>query len=108
MSCSICGAKGKKVVEIRPAVEWNKGEAVSLLVELINKESEKKDFIPLYLGDDLTDEDAFKTINQFDNGISIIVGENRIQSLARYFLESTAEVEEFLASLLIAVSSNCN
>jgi trehalose-phosphatase len=88
---------GKKVYEVRPAVAWDKGKAIALLVEKNRKP--KGEILPLFLGDDLTDEDGFKVINEY-GGISIFVGDETGDSAARYFLRSPAEVEELLGMLL--------
>ena len=89
--------RGKKVYEVRPAVAWDKGKAIALLLKKYKKGKEKA--LPIFLGDDLTDEDGFKVINKYD-GISIFVGEGAEDTAARYFLRSPAEVEEFLGMLL--------
>lgn len=54
--------RGKKVLEIRPSIKWNKGHAVEYLLETLGFTSseDKDDVVPLYIGDDKTDEDAFK------------------------------------------------
>lgn len=90
---------GKKVYEVRPAVEWDKGEAIALLIERFGKTKTKKELLPIYLGDDQTDEDGFKLIEKHD-GISIFVGMEAGNSAARYYLNSPAEVEEFLERLV--------
>ncbi len=89
---------GKKVYEIRPPVDWNKGKAVAWLTARLRDEIDGTQVMPLYLGDDLTDEDAFELINRED-GISIFVGEEDSTSVARYFLKSPDEVAEFLKML---------
>lgn len=50
---------GKKVFEIRPSIEWNKGDALNYLLEAFGFHNASKVF-PIYIGDDKTDEDAFK------------------------------------------------
>lgn len=95
---------GKKVFEIRPEIDWDKGKAVSLLIELLAKERDLKNLITLYLGDDRTDEDGFQAVNQTNNGISILVNEVPSESAANYFLESPKEVENFLTRLLVTSS----
>jgi trehalose 6-phosphate phosphatase len=89
---------GKKVYEIRPPVDWNKGKAVAWLMAKLREDIGKTQVMPIYLGDDLTDEDAFKLINR-DDGISVFVGDEDSTSEARYFLKSPEEVSEFLKML---------
>jgi trehalose 6-phosphate phosphatase len=54
--------------------------------------------VPIYLGDDTTDEDAFRAIR--DRGIGIIVGEVGRPTAAGYSLADPAEVGAFLRRLL--------
>ena len=48
-----------QVLEVRPVIDWNKGKAVEFLLESLGL-SESEDVLPIYVGDDKTDEDAFK------------------------------------------------
>ncbi len=89
---------GKKVYEVRPQVAWDKGRAISMLLAKYNKVDDWTT-IPIFLGDDLTDEDGFKVIHRH-RGISIFVGESESDSDAQYFLRSPSETEEFLRILL--------
>jgi len=89
---------GKKVYEVRPAVKWDKGEAIALLIDRYGKTKTKKELLPIFLGDDQTDEDGFRVIEKHD-GISVFVGEQTNNSAARYYLKSPAEVEQFLERL---------
>ncbi|KAJ1429499.1 Trehalose-phosphatase [Sesbania bispinosa] len=50
---------GKKVMEIRPDVNWDKGRALMYLLGTLGFDT-SNDVLPIYLGDDRTDEDAFK------------------------------------------------
>lgn len=88
---------GKKVVEVRPPGGWNKGDVVRMILERARSEHKDKDIAAVYVGDDLTDEDAFRVLS--DDGITVVVG-NRSGSLAKYRAEDTAEVYEFLVMLL--------
>jgi trehalose 6-phosphate phosphatase len=90
---------GKKVHEVRPAIPWHKGNAVQLIFDKAGHSRRKGEVLPIYLGDDLTDEDAFKSVNEL-NGISILVGEERQNSAAGYYLNSTSEVNTLFAELL--------
>lgn len=63
------------------------------------KYGKPKETLPIFLGDDLIDEDGFKVINKY-GGISVFVGEAVRISAAEYFLRSPAEVEDFLGMLV--------
>ena len=90
---------GKKVYEVRPPVDWDKGKAIDLLIAKYGKPKPKKEVLPVFLGDDITDEDGFRVIEKY-SGISIFVGEKPESSAASYYLKSPAEVEQFLSMLL--------
>jgi len=91
---------GKKVWEIQPRIDWNKGKAVLWLIEALGVD--EPDVVPFYFGDDVTDEDAFRALK--GRGIGIYVGhpddvEARRETVADYALHSTEEVGAFLDSL---------
>jgi trehalose-phosphatase len=90
--------QGKRVYEIRPPVDWDKGKAIAWLMAKFTEVRGRGGALPIYLGDDLTDEDGFKVIEKND-GISIFVGEGSLQSAAHYFLKSPEEVAQFLKML---------
>jgi trehalose-phosphatase len=85
---------GKKIVELRPNVDWDKGKAVLWLLEVLELGD---DVIPVYVGDDETDEDAFRALA--DRGIGVVVGEEHRPTWARYALADPGEVREFLDRL---------
>jgi len=85
---------GKKVLELRPNVEWDKGRALQMLLERIDRSGPH---VPLFVGDDETDEDAFRAVA--GSGIGICVGDPHVVSAAEYFLADTDEVAMFLGSL---------
>lgn len=87
--------QGKMVHEIRPLVDWDKGKAVSWLLERIEVNGTRKTVLPLYAGDDTTDEDGFRVVGGV-GGISIFVGDEHADSQAQYYLRSTDEVKELL------------
>jgi len=86
---------GKKVYELLPDIDWNKGKAMLWLLETLGLEG--RNALPIYIGDDRTDEDAFRSLEQW--GIGILVSEQSPPTAARYSLKNPAEVEEFLAAL---------
>ncbi|MFC1964441.1 trehalose-phosphatase [Chloroflexota bacterium] len=90
---------GKKVWEVRPPIDWHKGKAVETITKEIKAFLKIKQLLTIYLGDDTTDEDAFRIIHHPD-GWSIFVGGENPASNAEYFLNSTSEVMTFLSRLL--------
>lgn len=88
---------GKKVVEVRPDVDWQKGKAVEFLLENLSP----PDGTPIiYIGDDRTDEDAFIALRQRSAGEGVIVAESPpAHTAARAFLRSPEEVGELLGIL---------
>src|SRR5215467_2471205 len=83
---------GKKVYELLPRIEWDKGKAVIWLLEALGLEREN--VRPIYIGDDNTDEDAFRALKK--RGVGILVSEQSESTAARYSLRDPAEVERFL------------
>jgi len=73
--------------------------AVKLIIEKYGSKGKKDVFLPVYVGDDLTDEDAFKVIENYD-GVSVYVGGKNSQSIARYYLKTCKEVNKFMKELL--------
>ena len=88
---------GRKVIELRPDVDWDKG---STLRWILDRSAQPTPVLPLYVGDDLTDEDAFDALRS--DGIGIVVrhsedGDRR--TAARFALDSPEDVPEFLERL---------
>jgi alpha,alpha-trehalase len=86
---------GKKVFEFQPDIEWDKGRAVRWLLEALRLDIAKT--LPVYIGDDETDEDAFLALEQ--DGIGIAVQERPSATAARYRLRDPEEVKGFLEAL---------
>ncbi|MDI6727865.1 MAG: bifunctional alpha,alpha-trehalose-phosphate synthase (UDP-forming)/trehalose-phosphatase [Thermodesulfovibrionales bacterium] len=80
---------GKKVFEIRPVNIWNKGDAVSWIIENMGEGR-----FPVYIGDDTTDEDAYRILK--DRGLSISIGGS---ASADYYIQNQGEVRDFLMML---------
>ncbi len=87
---------GKKVFELRPAIDWDKGKAVEWILRALDLD--KSEIVPVYLGDDTTDEDAFKVVRE--RGVAILVAESARPSAADYRLKDTQEVKQFLELLM--------
>jgi trehalose-phosphatase len=92
--------KGKKVLEIRPNVPWDKGRAVLAALESARPPD---DPLAVYFGDDRTDEDAFNALRR--RGVTVRVGRSAA-SAAQYFVRSTGEVHRFLRDVA-AVAGGC-
>jgi len=88
---------GKKVYEMLPGVDWDKGKAVLWLLKTLGLERAKGR--PIYIGDDRTDEDAFRALEK--SGVGILVSEQPRSTAARYALKNPAEVERFLRELTL-------
>jgi trehalose-phosphatase len=90
---------GKKVYEVRPPVAWNKGKAVEWLVAAHGGDRSKGESWPIFLGDDLTDEDGFAAVKE-RQGLSVFVGDKAVASKADCYLPSPKEVGLFLRRLV--------
>jgi trehalose 6-phosphate phosphatase len=86
---------GKKVYELLPNIDWDKGKAVLWLLENLGLECAN----PIYIGDDRTDEDAFRALERC--GVGILVSEQPRPTAASYSLKDPAEVERFLRELAL-------
>jgi trehalose 6-phosphate phosphatase len=86
---------GKKVFELRPDLPWDKGKAVRWLLEIIDHGG--RGVLPVYLGDDVTDEDAFRELAGI--GFGVLVSEQARATAATHRLRDTDEVRRFLARL---------
>ncbi len=89
--------EGKKIVEIKPDIDWHKGKAVEWIMDALEL-SEKDDTIPMFIGDDITDEDAFKVLK--DKGLGIMVGSHGQKTYATYSLKNVFQVREFFNKLI--------
>lgn len=89
---------GKKVFQLQPAVDWDKGRAVLWLLEKLDLDH--ADVVPFYIGDDLTDEDAFKALA--GRGVGIVVGDETRPTAADYALADPNAVRHFLDTMIAA------
>ncbi|XP_044468806.1 trehalose-phosphate phosphatase A-like [Mangifera indica] len=90
---------GRKVLEVRPVINWDKGKAVMFLLESLGL-SNRDDVLPIYVGDDRTDEDAFTVLREGNRGYGILVSPVPKESKAFYSLRDPSEVMEFLKSVV--------
>jgi trehalose 6-phosphate phosphatase len=86
---------GKKVYELLPDIDWNKGKAMLWLLETLGLQD--RHALPIYIGDDHTDEDAFRALEK--RGAGILVSEHPQLTTASYWLNNPEEVEGFLQKI---------
>ncbi|XP_062234027.1 probable trehalose-phosphate phosphatase 4 isoform X3 [Phragmites australis] len=91
--------EGRKVLEIRPSIMWDKGRAVEFLLKSLAFD-DRGDVLPVYVGDDRTDEDAFKVLRKRVQGLGILVSKRPKETDASYSLKDPTEVMEFLHRLV--------
>lgn len=87
---------GKKVYELQPDVEWNKGKALWWIMDTLGLDLERDP--SLYIGDDTTDEDAFAAVMNKGVGIVVHRGTPKL-TFAHYLLSDTGQVQGFLEGL---------
>jgi alpha,alpha-trehalase len=87
---------GKKIIEIQPDIPWDKGRAIVWLLDRLGLNQPQ--ILPLYLGDDTTDEDAFRALKH--RGISIYVGTPDQPTQADYYLCDPDAAQQFFQRLL--------
>jgi trehalose-phosphatase len=88
--------EGNQVLQLRPALDWHQGRAAIWIMEALRMDPART--VPIYLGGDPTDEEAFRTLR--DTGVGIRVGGQGEPTQAVYRLEDIEQVEQLL---LIAV-----
>lgn len=87
---------GKKIYELQPDVAWNKGQALEWLMNKLGLNH--PEVVPLYIGDDITDEDALQVLE--GRGLGLVVGAEARDTYAEYRLKDPDEVKEFLQALI--------
>jgi alpha,alpha-trehalase len=95
---------GKKVFEIRPNINWNKGKALEYILDKLKEDN--CDYLPIYLGDDITDEDAFLAVK--DLGLGILVSEHPKISYATYRINNPQKTYELLKTILLVIRAQQN
>jgi trehalose 6-phosphate phosphatase len=91
---------GREVIELRPNIDWDKGKTLQWVLDYIRDNEGAGPLMPIYLGDDITDEDAFDAVD--DDGIAILVrhsDDGDRATAARYALDDPGRVREFTERL---------
>jgi trehalose 6-phosphate phosphatase len=87
--------KGSKVVEVRPAVAWNKGSAMLRIIESMRRQNESEIAV-CYIGDDATDESVFHTLT---DAVTVRVCQD-CRTAARFTVQDTDQVQDFLSRIV--------
>ena len=90
--------QGKRVLDVRPAAARDKGAALRFVMGALAKGTGDESRLAIYVGDDTTDEDAFREVNRTE-GVSVLVGPAERATEAQYRVESPDEVAAFLKRL---------
>lgn len=96
---------GREVIELRPDIDWDKGKTLRWVIDHLHAAGpeagpEAGPLVPIYLGDDITDEDAFDAVRR--DGVPIVVRHNDDgdrATAALFALDSPAQVAEFTERL---------
>ena len=89
----LCGAA---VFELLPGVAWTKGDAVLRIKAEVERQYRRAAWL-IYLGDDVTDENAFSAVGA--GGITIAVGDR--PATAAFRLPDPNAVDRFLRQLIL-------
>ncbi|KAL6846058.1 hypothetical protein ACP4OV_023506 [Aristida adscensionis] len=82
--------QGRMVFEVRPTIKWDKGKALEFLLDSLGF-ADCNNVLPVYIGDDRTDEDAFKVLRRRGQGVGILVSKHPKETSASYSLQEPAE-----------------
>lgn len=88
---------GKKVLDLQPDIDWHKGRALTWLLQEFSGSAPGPAVIPFYIGDDTTDEDAFRAVQR--GGVGVAVRDDDRPTAARYRVRDPDEVQELLEAL---------
>lgn len=86
---------GREVIELRPDLDWDKGRTLRWVLDHL-PQTASGSLTPVYLGDDITDEDAFDAVR--DDGVPILVrhsDDGDRATAALFALDSPARAAEF-------------
>lgn len=88
---------GKRVLEVRPDIDWHKGKALLYIIREI-EEIRGAEMLPMFVGDDKTDEDGFAALPH--KGAGVLVGSPDAQTAAGCYVRSPEEAVQLLEQLI--------
>ena len=86
---------GKMALEIRPNISWDKGSAISAILQTLPATTPPEGDLLMYFGDDQPDEAGFATVQEA-GGIGVLVGPPEQPTCAHFRLDSPQEVGHIL------------
>lgn len=96
---------GKDIQELRPDIDWDKGKALRRLVDVL--ELDMSTYAPIYMGDDLTDEDGYAAVAEAGTSV-VVAGERDRSTIANYRLDDPEAVHTFLRRIRERTDSSDN
>ncbi|RFD26032.1 trehalose-phosphatase [Mycobacterium uberis] len=100
---------GRQVIELQPNIDWDKGKTLGWVIDHLHQagaQASSASLMPIYFGDDITDEDAFDAVRH--DGVPIVVrhAEDGDRATAALFaLDSPMRVSEFAEQLARSVTA---
>jgi len=91
---------GKKVFDFQPAIDWDKGRCVLALLETLGLGD--AGYLPIFFGDDVTDEDAFRALHGRGLGVVVAGADEARESAADFRVDDPDAVLALLARLAAA------
>ncbi len=99
--------RGRKVTELRPDLDWDKGTSLNWILDRIDGPQR---LLPVYIGDDLTDEDAFDAVQHTGIGVMVRHTEDGDRPTAAHFAlncpDQTVQLLAQLATTLAAAAGD--
>jgi alpha,alpha-trehalase len=87
---------GKKIIELHPAFDWHKEKTIAWLMKALKIDLSLA--LPIYIGEDITDQDAFRFLENSGRGVLITCHRKHTQT--PYQLEDNSQVQQLLYSLI--------